>query len=231
MKTYSNIIKLRKPALSALIAISLMGCKSMKNSEIGGFIGAAGGAVIGGVIGNEIGDDAKVGAVLGGIVGATVGSIIGNRMDQQAQKIEEELPSVSVERVEEEINIVFDETSGVYFKSNKHELNDTSKESIKKLANILNEYPNSDILIAGHTDNVGKDEFNFFLSKKRAESVRNYLVVQGIDEQRFTVEYHGESQPKFTNETPEGRSKNRRVEVTISPNEAMRKQVATQTKG
>ncbi|MDH7446455.1 OmpA family protein [Aquimarina sp. 2201CG14-23] len=203
----------------------------MKNAEIGGFVGAAGGAIIGGVIGDNISEEAEIGAVIGGIVGATVGTVIGNQMDQQAKKIEEEIPSVAVERIEEDINIVFDEESGVYFRSNKYELNETSKETIKKLAHILQEYPNSEILIEGHTDSVGKEESNFILSKYRAQSVRDYLVSQGIEQQRFTVKYYGESQPKYDNNTAEGKSKNRRVEVTISPNENMRKQAIAQTKG
>ncbi|SEK44260.1 Outer membrane protein OmpA [Aquimarina amphilecti] len=213
-----------------VLLITLMSCKSMKNSELGGFIGATGGAIIGGVIGNNTGGDTELGAVIGGIVGATVGSVIGNQMDQQAKKIEEELPTVVVERVEEDINIVFDEESGVYFKTNKHELNESSKETINKLAEVLKEYPNSDILIEGHTDNVGKEESNFVLSKYRAQSVKNYLVELGVEEQRFTVAYYGESQPKYTNDTSDGKSKNRRVEVTISPNEALRKQAVAQIK-
>lgn len=212
-----------------LLILVFGSCKTMKNSEIGGLIGAAGGAVIGGVIGNQV-DDTELGAVIGGMVGATVGGIIGNQMDQQAKKIEEEMPSVVVQRVEEDINIVFDEESGVYFETNKHDLNITSKETIHKLAGILKEYPYSNILIEGHTDNVGKEESNFVLSKQRAHSVKEYLVEQGIDEQRFTVRYYGESQPKYDNTTVEGKSKNRRVEVTISPNEELRRQAVAQIK-
>jgi len=213
-----------------ICVLTLTSCKTMKNAEAGGFIGAAGGAIIGGIVGEHISEETEIGAVIGGIVGATVGVMIGNQLDQQTKKIEEEMPSVAVERVAEEINIVFDEESGVYFKSNKYQLNDSSKNTIKKLANILQEYPNSDILIEGHTDSVGNETSNFILSKQRAQSVKDYLVLEGVDEQRFTVKYYGESQPKYSNETLEGKSKNRRVEVTISPNETMRKQAIAQTK-
>ncbi|WP_299180281.1 OmpA family protein [uncultured Aquimarina sp.] len=225
-----NIKNSKKLAYLGILLITIMSCKSMKNAELGGFIGAAGGAIIGGVIGENIGEEGEIGAVIGGIVGATVGSIIGNQMDQQAKKIEEEMPAVVVQRVEEDINIVFDEESGVYFSTNKYDLNESSKETINKLAEILKEYPNSNILIEGHTDNVGKEESNFILSKYRAQSVRDYLIAQGVDEQRFTVTYYGESQPKYTNDTSEGKSKNRRVEVTISPNEELRRQAVAQIK-
>ena len=230
MKT-RTIKKALHYAFAIILITNIVGCKSMKNSELGGFIGAAGGAVIGGVVGHNVADDAELGAFIGGIVGASVGSIIGNKMDQQAKKIEEELPSVAVERVEEEINIVFDETSGVYFETNKYELNESSRETIKKLANILYEYPNSNIRIEGHTDSVGKEESNFVLSKNRAMSVKDYLVSQGISEERFTVEYYGEARAVYDNETPEGRAKNRRVEVTISPNEELRRQALAEAKG
>ncbi len=229
MKSH-NIKNSKKLLYLGIILITMVSCKSMKNAEIGGFIGAAGGAVIGGVIGDRVGGETELGAVIGGIVGATVGSVIGNRMDQQAKKIEEEMPSVAVQRVEEDINIVFDEESGVYFNTNKHDLNESSKATIEKLAAILTEYPNSNILIEGHTDNVGKEESNFLLSKYRAQSVRDYLVLQGVDEQRFTVKYYGESQPRYDNTTTEGKTKNRRVEVTISPNEELRKQAVAQIK-
>ncbi|MBW1298359.1 OmpA family protein [Aquimarina litoralis] len=218
---------LKKVSYVLLIVLVFGSCKTMKKAEIGGLIGAASGAVIGGIVGDQV-DDTELGAVIGGMVGATVGGIIGNQMDKQAKKIEEEMPSVVVQRVEEDINIVFDEQSGVYFETNQHDLNTPSKETIHKLATVLKEYPNSNILIEGHTDNVGKEESNFLLSKYRAHSVKEYLVEQGVDEQRFTVRYYGESQPKYDNNTIEGKSKNRRVEVTISPNEELRRQAVAQ---
>ncbi|MDY8136109.1 OmpA family protein [Aquimarina sp. 2201CG5-10] len=227
-----NNKKVLKVFVLLLIIVQLIGCKAMKNAEIGGIIGAAGGAVIGGVIGNNVGDgDTELGAVIGGIVGATVGGLIGNKMDEQAKKITEEMPSVVVERVEETINIVFDENSGVYFDTNAYELNDSSKETIQRLANILKEYPNSDILVEGHTDNVGSEESNYMLSKNRAGSVTDYIVSQEVSPLRFTVKWYGELQPKYTNETPEGRLKNRRVEITISPNDTMREEALQQSKG
>jgi len=223
------ITNTKKIGLILVVVLTFLSCKTMKKVEIGTLIGTAGGAVIGGVIGDQL-DDTELGAVIGGMVGATVGGIIGDKMDQQAKKIEEEMPSVVVQRVEEDINIVFDEESGFYFETNKHDLNASSKETIHKLARILTEYPNSDVLIEGHTDNVGKENSNFLLSKYRAQSVKEYLVEQGVDEQRFTVKCYGESQPKYDNTTVEGKSKNRRVEVTISPNEELRKQVVAQIK-
>ncbi len=222
----------RKQKLTYLIILLMIlgSCKTMKNTEIAASIGAVGGAVIGGVIGDNISEEAEIGAIIGGIAGATVGGIIGHQMDQQAKKIEEEMPSVAVERVEEDIYIVLDKESGVYFKSNQHNLNESSKQTINKLVDILKEYPNSNVLIEGHTDNVGKEEANFMLSKFRAQSVRDYLVRQGIEKQRFIVKYYGESQPKYDNNTSQGKSKNRRVEVIISPNEELKRQAVAQIK-
>ncbi len=204
------------------LALSLMQCKTATKAEKGGGIGAAVGAVVGVAVGIALGGDAEsaaIGGTIGGAVGGATGAVIGHRMDQQAQRIEEEIPGIEVTKVEETkvINVTFDETNGVYFDSNKYNLNTSSEETIKKLANILNEYPDTDIVVTGHTDNVGKEENNLLLSKNRAQSVANCLIKQGIDAERFKVRYEGEFKPRTTNDTKEGRSKNRRVEITITP--------------
>lgn len=215
----NTIFKIKKGALLILLVVSFIGCETLKKAEIGGILGGVAGAAAGAVIGNNVGDgNSELGAIIGGAVGATAGAMIGNRMDQQAKKIEQELPSVEVEVVEEEIYMVFDQSNGVFFASGKSVLNDTTKETIRKLSNVLIEYPTTKILIAGHTDSQGKEESNLKLSKERAESVRDYLIGQGVEEARFTIEYFGESQPKDTNDTANGRERNRRVEVKISPN-------------
>ncbi|GAA3511012.1 OmpA family protein [Aquimarina addita] len=216
---YTTILRIKKNAVLLLLFITFIGCDTLKKAELGAIVGGVAGAAAGAVIGNNVGDgNSELGAMIGGAVGATAGAMIGNRMDQQAKKIEEEIPSVEVEVVEEEIYMVFDQSNGVFFDSGKSVLNDTTKETMRKLSNVLIEYPTTKILIAGHTDSQGKEESNLKLSKERAESVRDYLIGQGVEEGRFTVEYYGESNPKATNDTPEGREKNRRVEVKISPN-------------
>lgn len=218
----------------AILVVStlLFGCEATRNAnnkQKGAVIGATGGAVIGGVIGNNTGDgNTALGAIIGGVVGGAAGAIIGNEMDKQAKEIEEEIPGAEVERVGEGINVTFDESSGVYFDTEKYNINAKSQETLNKLAGIFKEYPQTNILVEGHTDNTGSDSYNLTLSKNRAQAVTGYLVDAGIDRGRFTTKWYGESQPKYDNGTVEGRAKNRRVELAIVANEEMKEEAKKQ---
>jgi outer membrane protein OmpA-like peptidoglycan-associated protein len=197
--------------------------RNANNAQKGAVIGAAGGAVLGAILGNNVGKggNSELGAVIGGVVGGTAGVLIGNRMDKQAQKIEEEIPGAQVERIDDAIVITFDEGSGVYFATNKYDLNETSRTNLDKLSGVMKEYPDTNIIVVGHTDSTGPREFNMTLSKNRAQAVTNYLVQKGISSGRFTTEWFGPDQPTHDNSTTEGRAKNRRVNVAIVPNEKM----------
>ena len=212
--------------LSALIVLNLTGCKAVQNAnnkQKGAVIGATGGAIIGAIIGNNVGKggNGKLGAVIGGVVGGTAGVLIGNKMDKQAQKIEEEIPGAKVERVDDGIVVTFDENSGVYFATDKYNINTDSQNTLNKLAGIFIEYPDTNILVVGHTDSVGSEEYNMTLSKNRAYAVTNYLIGKGLSSGRFTTNWFGESQPMYDNSTAEGRAKNRRVNVAILPSQKM----------
>ena len=142
-------------------------------------------------------------------------------MDKQAQKIEEEIPGAEVERVDDGIVVTFDESSGVYFDTNKYNINTASQTTLNKLTNVFKEYPDTNILVVGHTDSQGAEDYNMTLSKNRAYAVTNYLSQNGISSGRLTTNWFGESQPMHDNATAEGRAKNRRVNVAILPNEKM----------
>ncbi|SFC94534.1 OmpA family protein [Algibacter pectinivorans] len=224
MKTY--IKKTKIVLFSIMMAISFTNCKSVQNAnnkQKGGVIGATGGALLGAIIGNNVGKggNGELGAVIGGVIGGGAGVIIGNKMDKQAQKIEEEIPGAQVERVDDGIVLTFDETSGVYFDTAKFNINSASQETLNKLAAVFQEYPDTNILVVGHTDSVGSEESNMTLSKNRAYAVTNYLTGKGLSSSRFTTNWFGESQPMHDNATAEGRAKNRRVNVAIVPNEKM----------
>jgi outer membrane protein OmpA-like peptidoglycan-associated protein len=200
-------------------ATLLFGCEATKNAnktQKGAVIGATSGAVIGGIIGNNTkGGNTALGAIIGGVVGGAAGGYIGNRMDEQAKKIEQEIPGAEVERVGEGINVTFDEASGVYFDTEKYNINAKSQATLNKLAGIFKEYPKSNILVEGHTDDTGSESYNLTLSKNRAQAVSNYLVNNGVLSGRFDTKWYGESQPKYDNTTADGRAKNRRVELAI----------------
>lgn len=226
-----NILK--RIGILSLAASFLISCEAYNNSnkaQRGAVIGVASGALLGAILGNNVGsgDNSELGAVLGGVVGGAAGAIIGNQMDNQAKKIEEEIPGAEVKRVDESIVVTFDENSGVTFATGKADLTTEAKGLLDKLVKILKEYPDTNVLVVGHTDSTGSDTFNMTLSEKRANSVTRYFTTNGLSASRFTTKWYGETQPAYDNSTPEGRSKNRRVNIAIVPNEKMKEQAKQQ---
>ena len=142
-------------------------------------------------------------------------------MDKQAAEIERDIEGAKVERVGEGIKITF--SSGILFDVNRADLKDFSRAELAKLATILNKYDDTNILLAGHTDSTGSDEYNLRLSRWRAQSVSDYLSIQNVNPERFTVDGYGKSDPIASNDTAVGRSQNRRVEVAIWANEKLKK--------
>jgi outer membrane protein OmpA-like peptidoglycan-associated protein len=214
-----------------LIGILIVGgfsCSSWTRAEKGAAIGATAGAVVGGVIGDKAGNTA-VGAILGAAIGGTAGAYIGDYMDKQAAEMERDLEGARIERVGEGIKITFD--SGILFDVNKATLRPASEEQLGKMAAILQKYPDTNILLEGHTDATGSDEYNLDLSRKRAQSVSNYLATLGVAPMRFTIMGYGESQPIASNDTDEGRQLNRRVEVAIYANEKLKDAAIEKTGG
>ncbi len=218
---------------AASIMLMVSGCQTAKktsNQDKGVVIGAAGGAVIGGVIGNNVGNknNTALGAILGAVVGGVAGGIIGNKMDKQAEKIKTEIPGAKVERVGEGIDVTFDENNpdgtkaGVYFETNKYNISPNSQLALDKLQKIFAEYPETNILVEGHTDNVGTDTYNMGLSQRRASAVGNYLKAAGVSSSRVIIKWYGESQPKVENNSDGNRALNRRVEFVITANEKMK---------
>lgn len=226
MKTVMK--KMTTIVLSIILVGSIISCEATRNAnnkQKGAVIGASSGAILGAIIGNNAGKggNGALGAVVGGVVGGTAGVLIGNKMDKQAQKIEEEIPGAKVERIEDGIVVTFDENSGVYFATNKYDLNEASRANLDKLANVLKEYPDTNVLIVGHTDSTGPMELNMNLSKNRAQAVTNYFIqTKGLSANRFETNWNGPNSPVADNSTAEGRAKNRRVNIGIIPNEKMK---------
>lgn len=230
----TSIHRLGLIAFTVVLSIGLTNCDATRNAnnkQKGAVIGAAGGAILGAIIGNNVGGggNGELGAVIGGVVGGGAGVLIGNKMDKQAQKIEEEIPGAQVERVEDGIVITFDENSGVFFDTAKYNVNSASEANLVKLVNVFKEYPDTNILVVGHTDSVGADESNMTLSKNRAQAVTNYLTRNGISSGRITTNWFGEQKPMNDNSTADGRAKNRRVNIAILPNQKMIDDAKTQS--
>ena len=197
-----------------------MGCAGWNRTAKGVAIGAGVGGAAGGLIGHATGNTAA-GVLIGAAVGGAAGALIGNYMDKQAAEIERDIEGAKVERVGEGIKITFD--SGILFDVNKANLKEYCRSELTKLATILNKYDDTNILLAGHTDATGSDEYNLELSQRRAHSVADYLVVQDVNSERFSVHGYGESDPVATNDTEGGRAQNRRVEIAIWANEKLKR--------
>ena len=221
MKKTSTILVASLLLLSTIFT-SCEAVKNTNNTQRGAAIGAVGGAVIGGILGNNIGKggNGALGAVLGGVIGGVAGGVIGNKMDKQAREIETALPGAQVERVGEGIKLVLGENA-VRFDTNKSTLTAAAKANLDKLVPVFNQYPDTNIQIYGYTDSTGTPEYNLKLSDQRAASVKSYLAGKGLSASRFVTTGMGIADPIATNDTPDGRSKNRRVEFAITANEKM----------
>lgn len=223
----------------AAAAVFAAGCETTQkttNSQKGAVIGAGSGAVIGGIIGNNVGNgkNTALGAIIGAAVGGAAGGIIGHKMDKQAEAIKDEIPGAEVTRVGEGINVTFNENNpdgskaGVYFATNMADINANSKLALDKLVKVFNNYPETNILIEGHTDDVGEAAYNESLSQRRATAVGNYLKASNIASSRLTIKWYGESQPKVDNNSDANRALNRRVEFAITANDKMKAEAASE---
>ena len=205
--------------LSGALVLSSCGAS---NTVKGGGIGAGAGAAVGAGVGSVIGGGrgAAWGAGIGAVLGGTTGAIIGNKMDKQKAELEA-IEGAQVESVNEgeAIKVTFE--SGILFATNSSTLNAASRSSLAKFATSLQNNPDTDVKIYGHTDSSGSDAINNPLSKRRAESVYNYLLSKGISGTRIESDGYGSSQPVADNNTAAGKSQNRRVEVFILPNAKM----------
>jgi outer membrane protein OmpA-like peptidoglycan-associated protein len=221
---------MKKVTLYLLIGVLSLGsvlssCEATKNTnktQRGAAIGAVAGGVLGAVLGNNLGKggNGALGAVLGGVIGGVAGGVIGNKMDKQAREIQTALPGAQVERVGEGIKLTLGENS-VRFDTNKSTLTATAKANLDRLVPVFQSYADTDIVIYGYTDSTGAVEYNQTLSEQRAASVKTYLASKGLNTSRFKTTGMGIADPVATNDSPEGRSQNRRVEFAITANDKM----------
>lgn len=211
--------------LTTALALTLSSCAT--KSQTGAVVGGAGGAVVGGVIGHAAGNTAA-GAIIGAAAGGIVGGIIGAEMDKQAKELKQNIPGARVERIGEGITVTFE--SGLLFDFDSDRIKPTAASNLRTLAKSLSKYPGSDLLIVGHTDQVGPASYNQSLSEKRASSAATYLVDQGVRRTRIDTKGMGETEPLESNDTELGREHNRRVEVAIYASDAYKKEVAARNK-
>ena len=209
-----KIIKLFTLLLSFQLAL---GCSGMNRTAKGGMIGVGAGGVIGGIIGSRAGNTA-VGAIIGAAVGGASGAAIGRYMDKQAADLQRDLKNAKVERVGEGIKITF--ASGILFDSDSTQLKNDSKSNLTELAHTLNKYPDTNVIIEGHTDSFGDPTYNEQLSQRRADAVKTWLVANmGIAPERIQTKGYGRSKLIVSaDHSIEEQAPNRRVEIVIKTN-------------
>ena len=212
--------------VTALIAlVTLAGCTTLdpysreektSNAAKGAAIGAAAGAVAGLITGDSSSERKKNALILAG-VGAIAGGGVGYYMDQQEMKLRQRLEGtgVSVTRVGD--NITLNMPGNITFAVDSVDINAGFYEVLDSVTLVLNEFDKTLVEVAGHTDSTGTDQYNQSLSQRRAGSVAAYLRSREVLADRLIEVGAGESRPIATNDTPQGRRQNRRVEITLVP--------------
>lgn len=197
-------------ALSGCTTDPNTGQQRLNKAAIGGLAGAAGGATISKATGGDkTGRDA--------LIGAALGTGVGYYMERQAKQLEQQMAGTGVTvtpNANGNIDLVM--PGNITFSFDNASLNPSFMPTLDKLASTMNEYNQNTVTVAGHTDSKGDAGYNMDLSRKRANSVRNYLVSRGVASNRISVAAYGESRPVADNNTDYGRQQNRRVELVIN---------------
>ncbi len=232
-------MKLFKGLLIGVLAAGMLvgecGCSSMTKTGKGALIGGGGGAALGAGIGALIGGGkgAGIGSAVGAAVGAGAGALIGNKMDKQQKELEQQLGSqAKVEQTTDQnglqaIKVTFD--GGILFPTGKYTLNSQAKADLTRFATSLKNNPNTNVQIYGYTDNTGSFAVNEKLSNERAEAVLSYLANAGVAATRLSAQGVPMADYIASNDTPEGRAQNRRVEIYISADQEMIQQAEAGT--
>jgi outer membrane protein OmpA-like peptidoglycan-associated protein len=209
-------ISMRTLLIGTLSASLMAGCSptgEMTRAQQGALIGAIGGAVVG----KNTGDKDRGHTIAGAVVGGLAGAAIGNYMDQQEAALRQNMQGTGVEVTRQDNNIVLTMPDAITFDTAQSGVKPQFYGVLNNLASTLNQFPETRVQIAGHTDNVGSDASNLQLSQQRANSVRTYLASTGVAAQRMQAVGYGESRPIADNSSEYGRAQNRRVEVTLIP--------------
>jgi len=205
-----------------MLVAGISGCaepltRTQKGAMIGTGAGAAAGAGLGQAIGRNTGST-LIGAALGAAVGGVTGGLVGNYMDKQEEAMRQNLANVegaSIQRNMETLTVTF--KSDILYDVNSVALKAGSYDELNRVAKVLAQYPQTNILVAGHTDGTGSADHNLKLSEKRAAIVKNALAGEGVNPSRIMTIGYGENKPIADNNTESGRQMNRRVAITITP--------------
>ena len=206
--------------LLLIVSVLVAGCAAPQNNqEKGTRVGVLGGAAAGALLGQAIGGNTQatlIGAGIGMLAGGVVGNKVGKSMDEQEAAMRRELAAVEAANIQRNADVL-----AVTFKSDylfavgSANLNAGAFDEISRVSRVLNQYPDTSIQVAGHTDSTGSEQTNKTLSENRADNVKNALVGQGVHPNRISTLGFGESAPIADNKAEAGRQLNRRVVITI----------------
>ena len=200
----------------SLIALLTSCATEKKKTAIGAGVGAVAGAGIGAIIGHQSGHTAE-GAAIGAATGALIGGGIGYYLDRQAAELKR---IQAVQEVKQERDrLIATMPNSLLFDIDSASIKPAGIDGLTQVAGVLNNYPETTIIVKGYTDSTGSETYNQQLSERRANSVRNFLISKGVDANRITAIGFGEQFPVASNDTEAGRQQNRRVELEIIPKE------------
>lgn len=211
-------MRARKTILVATLgALALAGCTEQTGTNSGARTGAMTGALAGGLIGATSGGSNRViKTAVGAGIGAGLGGAIGASLDAQAKELRQDMtPGVGIQNTGDQLVVTMPEA--ITFATDSAVVSASAQRDLAVLANNLMKYPNSTIMVIGHTDSTGSVAHNQSLSERRAASVADVLVNNGVPRWRTNTVGQGPHQPVASNATVEGRAQNRRVEIVIRP--------------
>ena len=216
---------LTKGLVVGVLVTALAGCslyesnpRTVKGAGVGAAAGAGTGAAIGAIVGG--GKGAGQGAAIGAVVGLLGGSLVGNYMDNQAKEMEAVLSEQDrLRRTQENLQVIL--ANDVLFDSGSATIQAGGRNKLRQLADVLNRYPRETVQIVGYTDSRGTEQSNLDLSQRRAHAVAEELTANGVSSSRISTRGLGASDPMATNATPEGRAQNRRVVITVTPDQGV----------
>lgn len=201
-------------SVAACTTDPVTGERTISKAAIGAGVGALGGYLAGDIVGGRRDRTEKI---VGAGIGAIAGGAIGGYMDRQERELRERTAGTDVEVIRQGDDILLNIPSGVTFDTNSYAIQPQFRATLDKVAQTLNEYDQTFVDVYGHTDSTGNDQINVPLSQNRARSVGDYLSMRGVKAARIGTQGFGSSQPVATNDTPEGRQENRRVEIKLVP--------------
>lgn len=208
------------PAIAALTLTSacvtdpVTGEQRISKAGIGALGGAVGGYLLGDIVGGRRDRTEKI---VGAGIGALAGAGIGSYMDRQEREIRERTAGSDVEVIRRGDDLILSMPSGITFATDSAEVQPQFRPTLDKVADVLDRYNQTYVDVYGHTDSTGSAQYNQALSERRADAVADYLVSRGVEAARLETMGYGLTQPIASNDTPEGRAQNRRVEIKIVP--------------